>query len=113
MGPGETPWAAIISAIVAGDVEIFDKNTTRRNLRFSLAVEDVDAFVAGVAGHIHDDPSDAKPPEWIAQSTAAEILHVNVAFLSRLAHARSDLLARRGPGYTPYSTIEVHALAGV
>lgn len=113
IGAGETPWAAIISAIVAGDVEIVDKNTKRRNIRFSLAVQDVDAFVDGVAGHIHDDPSDAKPPEWIAQSTAAEILHVNVAFLSRLAHARPGLLAQRGPGYTPYSTIEVHALAGV
>lgn len=113
IGAGETPWAAIISAIVAGDVEIVDKNTKRRNIRFSLAVQDVDAFVDGVAGHIHDDPSDAEPPEWIAQSTAAEILHVNVAFLSRLAHARPDLLAQRGPGYTPYSTIEVHALAGV
>ncbi|QAU48851.1 helix-turn-helix domain-containing protein [Bradyrhizobium guangzhouense] len=113
IGPGETPWAAIISAIVAGDAEIFDKGTKRRNLRFSLAVEDIDAFVDGVSGHLHDNPSDAKPPEWIAQSTAAEILHVNVAFLSRLAHARPDLLAQRGPSYTPYSTIEVHALGGV
>ncbi|GAB9109851.1 hypothetical protein [Bradyrhizobium diazoefficiens] len=113
IGAGETPWAAIISAIVAGDVEVFDKGTKRRNLRFSLAVVDIDAFVDGVAGHLQDNPSDAKPPEWIAQSTAAEILHVNVAFVSRLAHARPDLLAQRGPGYTPYSTIEVHALAGV
>ncbi len=113
IGPGETPWAAIISAIVAGDVEIFDKNTKYRNIRFSLAVEDVDAFVVGVSEHLRDVPSDFKLPEWSAQSTAAEILHVNVAFLSRLAHAMPDLLSQRGPLYTPYSTIEVHALAGM
>ncbi|UFW48193.1 MULTISPECIES: hypothetical protein [Bradyrhizobium] len=113
IGAGETPWAAILSAIVAGDVEVFDKDTRRRNLRFSLAVEDIDAFVAGVAGHLHGDPSDSQPPEWIAQSTSAEILHVNVAFLSRLARTRPDLLQQRGPGYTPYAAVEVHALAGV
>ncbi|MBR1178076.1 hypothetical protein JQ617_29235 [Bradyrhizobium sp. KB893862 SZCCT0404] len=113
MGPGETPWAAIISAIVAGDVEILDKGTKSRNLRFSLAVEDVDAFVAGVSEHVIGAPPDCNPPEWIAQSTAAEILHVNVAFVSRLAHARPELLPPRGPGFTPYSTMEVHALAGV
>ncbi len=113
IGPGETPWAAIISAIVAGDVEILDKGTKSRNLRFSLAVEDVDAFVAGVSEHVINAPQDSKPPEWIAQSTAAEILHVNVAFVSRLAHARPELLLQRGPGFTPYSTMEVHALAGV
>jgi len=113
MGPGETPWAAIISAIVAGDVEILDKGTKNRNLRFSLAVEDVDAFVTGVSEHVIGAPLDFKPPEWIAQSTAAEILHVNVAFVSRLAHARPELLPQRGSGFTPYSTMEVHALAGV
>jgi transposase len=113
IGPGETPWAAIISAIIAGDVQVFDKGTKRRNLRFSLAVDDVDAFANGVSAHQHDALPESKQPEWIAQSTAAEILHVNVAFVSRLAHARTDLLAQRGPGYTPYSTIEVHALAGV
>lgn len=113
VGAGETPWAAIISAIIAGDVQVFDKGTKRRNLRFSLAVEDIDAFVDGVSEHLRDDPCDSKPPEWIAQSTAAEILHVNVAFLSRLANARADLLTQRGPGYTPYSIIEVHLLAGV
>ncbi len=113
IGAGETPWAAIISAIIAGDVEVFDKGTKRRNLRFSLAVEDMASFAAGVSDHLHDAPSDSKLPEWIAQSTAAEILHVNVAFVSRLAHARPDLLSRRGPRYTPYSAIEVHALAGV
>lgn len=113
IGTGETPWAAIISAIVAGDAGVFDKGTKRRNIRVSLAVEDIDAFVAGVACHLHEDPSASTPPEWIAQSTAAEILHVNVAFLSRLAGFRPDLLAQRGPGYTPYASIEVHALAGV
>ncbi|WP_128947549.1 hypothetical protein [Bradyrhizobium zhanjiangense] len=113
MGPGETPWAAIISAIVAGDVEILDKGTKSRNLRFSLAVEDVDAFVAGVSEHVIGTSGNFKPPEWIAQSTAAEILHVNVAFVSRLAHARPELLPQRGPGFTPYSTMEVQALAGV
>ncbi|MCA1411708.1 hypothetical protein I6F30_11230 [Bradyrhizobium sp. NBAIM20] len=113
MGPGETPWAAIISAIVAGDVEILDKGTKSRNLRFSLAVEDVDAFVAGVSEHVMRAPLDYQPSEWIAQSTAAEILHVNVAFVSRLAHARPELLPQRGSGFTPYSTMDVHALAGV
>ena len=113
IGAGATPWAAIISAIIAGDVEVFDKRTKRRNLRFSLAVEDMASFAAGVSDHLHDAPSDSKLPEWIAQSTAAEILQVNVAFVSRLAHARPDLLSQRGPRYTPYSAIEVHALAGV
>jgi hypothetical protein len=113
IGAGQTPWAAIISAIIAGDVEVFDKGIKRRNLRFSLAVEDMASFAAGVSDHLHGAPSDSKLPEWIAQSTAAEILQLNVAFLSRLAHARPDLLAQRGPGYTPYSAIEVHALAGV
>ncbi|OKO85358.1 hypothetical protein AC629_19240 [Bradyrhizobium sp. NAS80.1] len=113
LGAGETPWAAIISAIIAGDAMVFDKQTKRRNLRFSLAVEDVDVFVQGVFKHRHDSLSDTKPPEWIALSTAAEILHVDVAFLSRLAHATPALLAQCGPGYTPYSTSEVHRLAGV
>jgi transposase len=113
LGAGETPWAAIISAIISGEVAVFDKGTKRRNIRFGLAVDDVASFVAGVARHRRETRSDSRTPEWIAQSTAAEILEVNVAFLSRLAHARPDLLAQRGPGYTPYAAIEVHALAAI
>jgi transposase len=112
IGAGETPWAAVISAIVSGDVEVFDTGA-RRNIRFSLAVENVASFVAGVLERQQETPSDSKLPEWIAQSTATEILQVNAAFVSRLAHARPDLMAQRGPGYTPYSAIAVHALAGV
>jgi transposase len=113
LGAGETPWAAIISAIISGDVAVFAKNTRRRNIRFGLAVEGVASFAAGVARHRRETPSDLAPPEWIAQSTTAEILEVDVAFLSRLARARPDLLAQRGPGYTPYAAIEVHALAAI
>jgi transposase len=112
IGFGEVPWAAVISAIVSGTVEVFDKGAKYRNIRFSLAVCDVDEFVAGV-NNFHDAPSGIQASEWIAQSTAAEILHVNVAFLSRLTHARPDLLSKRGPGHTPYSSVEVQLLAGV
>jgi transposase len=112
IGFGEVPWAAVISAIVSGTVEVFDKGAKYRNIRFSLAVCDVEEFAAGVS-NFHDTPSGIQASEWIAQSTAAEILHVNVAFLSRLTHARPDLLPKRGPGYTPYSTVEVRLLAGV
>jgi transposase len=108
---GEAPWAAIISAIISGNVEVFDTGAQSRNIRFSLAVKDVASFVAGVSGDLQVTPSNSNPSEWVAQSTAAEILQVNVAFLSRLAHARPDLLSHRGPGYTPYAAIEVHALA--
>ncbi|WLA63779.1 hypothetical protein [Bradyrhizobium diazoefficiens] len=110
IGPGETPWAAVISAIVAGDVVVHDTGAQRRNIRFSLAVEDTAAFVAGVKKHLHGTA--APPlPLWIAQSTAAEILQVNVAFLSRLANMRPDLLPQQGPGYTPYPASDVAALA--
>ncbi|MBR0793059.1 hypothetical protein JQ631_28635 [Bradyrhizobium manausense] len=110
LGPGETPWSAVISAIVAGDVTIRDTGAKRRNVRFSLAVEDTAAFVAGVNKHLRGAAAPALP-QWIAQSTAAEILQVNVAFLSRLANLRPDLLPQRGPGYTPYLANDVQALA--
>lgn len=109
-GEGATPWAAIISAIVSGDVEVFDTGA-RRNIRFSLAVEDTASFVAGVRKHLHGAAAGHELPEWIAGSTAAEILQVNEAFLSRLAHAMPDLLPRLGPGYTPYLASDVQALA--
>jgi transposase len=111
IGAGETPWAAVISAIVAGDVEIFDAGTMRRNFRFSLVVEDVISFVAGVKKHLRDASAKAELPEWIAQSTAAELLQVTVAFLSRLANTRPDLLPSRGPGYTPYLASDVREFA--
>jgi transposase len=110
IGAGETPWAAIISAIVSGDLEVFDTGAQRRNVRFSLAIQDVASFVAGVSKHLHGG-APAELPEWIAQSTAAEILQVNVAFLSRLANTKPDLLPQRGFGYTPYLSSEVKALA--
>lgn len=110
IGPGETPWAAVISAIVAGDVNVHDTGAQRRNIRFSLAVEDTAAFVAGVNKHLHEATATAALPRWIAQSTAAEILQVNVAFLSRLANLRPDLLQQPGPGYTPYLASDVQAL---
>lgn len=110
IGPGETPWAAVISAIVAGDVIVHDTGAQRRNIRFSLAVEDTAAFVAGVNKHLHEATATAALPQWIAQSTAAEILQVNVAFLSRLANLRTDLLQQPGPGYTPYLASDVQAL---
>jgi transposase len=109
-GEGATPWAAIISAIVSGDVEVFDTGA-RRNIRFSLAVEDTASFVAGVQKHLHGAAAGHELPEWIAGSTAAEILQVNEAFLSRLAHAMPDLLPQRGPGYTPYLASDVQTLA--
>lgn len=109
-GEGATPWAAVISAIVSGDVEVFDTGA-RRNIRFSLAVEDTASFVAGVRKHLHGAAAGHELPEWIAHPTAAEILQVNEAFLSRLAHAMPDLLPQRGPGYTPYAARDVHALA--
>jgi hypothetical protein len=46
LGAGETPWAAIISAIISGNVAVFVKNTKRRNIRFGLAVEDIASFAA-------------------------------------------------------------------
>jgi transposase len=111
IGLGETPWAAVISAVITGDVEVFDTGTNRRNIRFSLAVEDTVAFVAGVRKHLQGAVGDAVLPEWIAQSTAAEILQINVAFLSRLANTRPDLLPSHGPGYTPYLACDVRTLA--
>jgi transposase len=111
-GEGATPWASVISAIVSGDVEVFDTGA-RRNIRFSLAVEDTASFVAGVRKHLHGAAARHELPEWIAHPTAAEILQVNEAFLSRLAHARPDLMPQRGPGYTPYAAREVHALAAM
>ncbi|WLA64923.1 hypothetical protein [Bradyrhizobium diazoefficiens] len=111
LGAGETPWAVVISAIVAGDVVVHDTGAQRRNIRFSLAIEDTVAFVAGVNKHLRGAVAAQKLPQWVAQSTAAEILHVNVAFLSRLANMRSDLLPQRGPGYTPYLASDVQALA--
>jgi hypothetical protein len=49
IGAGETPWAAVIWAISSGDVRVFDTGAERRNIRFSLAVEDVTSFVAGTS----------------------------------------------------------------
>ncbi|SEI20927.1 hypothetical protein [Tardiphaga sp. OK245] len=110
LGAGETPWAAVISAIIAGDVVIHDTGAQRRNIRFSLAVSDIDSFVAGVNKHLQNAPLGLKLPRWIAQSTAAELLQVNVAFFSRLANIRPDLLPQRGPGYAPYLANDVQAL---
>jgi transposase len=112
LGAGESPWAAVITAIIAGDAVVHDTGAQRRNIRFSLAVSETDSFVAGVSRHLQDANGEAKLPDWIAQSTAAEILQVNVAFFSRLANSRPDLLPQRGPGYTPYLASEVQALAG-
>lgn len=111
IGPGETPWAAVISAIVAGDVIVHDTGAKRRNIRFSLAVADAAAFVAGAKKHLQRAVAAEPLPQWIAQSTAAEILQVTVAFVSRLANMRPDLLPQRGPGYTPYLASDVQALA--
>lgn len=111
IGAGETPWAAVISAIIAGDVVVHDTGAQRRNIRFSLAVADVESFVAGVSRHLQAAPFGSKLAHWIAQSTAAELLQVNVAFFSRLANTRPGLLPRRGPGYTPYLASDVQALA--
>jgi transposase len=108
---GETPWAAVIGAIIAGDVVIHDTGAQRRNIRFSLAVADIESFVAGVSRHLQGAPLGSKLPHWIAQSTAAELLQVNVAFFSRLANTRPALLPQRGPGYTPYLSSDVQALA--
>jgi transposase len=111
IGAGETPWAAVIAAIVAGDVEVFDTGAKRRNIRFSIAVADVPAFVAGVRKQLEGPASRDELPEFIAQSTVAEILQVTVAFLSRLANNRPDLLPAPGPGYTPYLARDVRELA--
>lgn len=110
IGAGETPWAAVISAVVAGDVPVFDTGAQRRKIRSSLGVEDTPAFVAGVNKHLQT-ATNAELPEWIAQPTAAEILQVHVACCSRLANTRPDLLPQRGPGYTPYLASDVQALA--
>ncbi|MDH2386395.1 hypothetical protein [Bradyrhizobium sp. CER78] len=110
IGTGETHWAAVISAIIAGDAVVHDTGAQRRNIRFSLAVSDIDSFVAGVSKHLQDGLLGLKLPHWLAQSTAAELLQVNVAFFSRLANARPDLLPQLGPGYTHYLASDVQAL---
>jgi transposase len=78
--------------------------------RCGLAISHIDAFVAGVSKHLQDAPLGLKLPHWIAQSTAAELLQINVAFFSRLANTQPDLLPQRGPGYTPYLASDVQAL---
>jgi hypothetical protein len=102
-----TPWAAVISAIISGDVEVFDSGTQRRTLRFALSVKDVTPFVAGVRKHLGDASRSANFAEWIAHPTAAEILRVNEAFLSRLAKLRPELLPQRGSGNMPYRATDV------
>ena len=63
-----------------------------------------------VSKHLQDAPLSLKLPHWIAQSTAAELLQVNVAFFSRLAKTRPGLLPQRRLGYTPYLASDVQAL---
>jgi transposase len=108
---GHAPWAAVISAIIAGDVQIFDTGAKRRSIQFSLAVGDEASFVDGVTKNLDVATTDTGLPEWIAQSTAAEILQVNAAFLSRLTNTMPAVLPQHGPGYTPYRTSDVYALA--
>lgn len=105
---GEAPWAAILAAIVAGDVEVFRKNTGRPNIRYMLAVRDINGFVAGVRKHLQSQERSSSSSEWIGHATAAEILQVNEILLWRVVKADKSILKAENNGYTPYrrSTVE-------
>jgi transposase len=107
---GETPWAAVISAVVSGDSAVCHNGAHSRSIRFGLMVEDRSSFVAGVRKHLH--LAQAKGlPEFIGRSTTAEILQITEASVSRLVKAGPDLFPLRGAGQTPYSSSEMQDLA--
>lgn len=110
LGRGEAPWGAIISALLAGDAEVFIGKAKTRNIRLSFVVSDVGAFATGVRKHISTDPAPTYP-EWIGAGTSAEILRVIVPFFYRLLAGRPDILKALRPGYWPYRSSDVTRVA--
>jgi transposase len=101
----ELPWAAIISAIAAGDVEVFAGGDKRGAIRQSLVVADVDAFLVGVRKHMRQD--NISTDKWISASTAAEILKVSDPLFYRLVAKRPDVLKAENDGNRPYRRTDV------
>ncbi len=105
----ELPWAAIVSAIAAGDVEVFAGGDKRGTIRQSLVVADINAFLVGVRKHIRHN--NISTDEWVSASTAAEILRVSDPLYYRLVARRPDVLKARRDGAKPYRRTEVEAAA--
>jgi transposase len=110
IGPGEAPWAAIISAILAGQVRVFADAGKRKSIRYALAVTDVAEFAAAVRGHLGQD-GDGGHPDWIGNATAAEMLKVTEVFVWRLAKVHPDILESHANGYTPFRWLDVAMIA--
>ncbi|OSI24804.1 helix-turn-helix domain-containing protein [Bradyrhizobium canariense] len=109
-GKTAAPWAAIFSAIVAKDVEVFRGSDKRGTLRQSLTVGDLDAFVAGVRKHLSPNSTSALP-DWIGAATCAELLGVNEPFFYRLVAGRPDVVRPRRQGKAPFMRSDIEALA--
>jgi transposase len=105
----ELPWAAIVAAIAAGDVEVFAGGDKRGTIRQSLVVADVKGFLAGVRRHMQHERISID--EWISASTAAEILKVSDPLFYRLVGRRPDLLKAAREGSKPFRRADVEAAA--
>ncbi len=110
IGPGEAPWAAIISAILAGRVQVFADAGERKSIRYALAVTDVGKLVDVVRGHL-GHAGDDRRPKWIGNATAAEMLKTTEVFVWRLAKLRPDILTSHANGYTPFRWDDVARVA--
>jgi transposase len=108
---GEAPWAAIISKILRGQVEVFAFSGKPENIPYALAVADVRKFAEIVRGYV-TDADDYQHPEWIGNATAAEMLKTTEVFVWRLAKLRPDILKSHANGYTPFRWDDVAAVAG-
>lgn len=105
----ELPWAAIVAAIAAGDVEVFAGGDKRGTIRQSLVVADVKAFLVGVRRHMRHDS--ISTDDWISASTAAEILKISDPLFYRLVGRRPDVLKAGREGAKPYRRADVEAAA--
>jgi transposase len=110
IGAGAAPWAAIVSAILAGQVQVFADVGKRKSIRYALAVADVGEFAAAVRCHLGQDGDDGHP-DWIGNATAAEMLKVTEVFVWRLAKRRPDTLKSHDNGYTPFRFDDVATIA--
>lgn len=100
-----TPWEAVISAVMHGDIDIYSYRPRRMNIRNNLAVTDVPAFAASVRKHM--GKREADQVEWIAAATVSEILKVTEIFVYRLVKHRPDLLKNKKNGHAPFLLADV------
>ncbi|WP_424628455.1 hypothetical protein [Bradyrhizobium sp. SYSU BS000235] len=108
-GEIEFPWAAMIAAILADDVEVLSTGNKSSNLKLSFGVREVEKFAVGVRNHMRLE--ERRVHSWISGATAAAILKIHVTLFYRFVAARPDLFANRRTGSNSYRRDEIVALA--